>query len=69
MRSVRIGKIAGDENVVTLCRNVQTGVYRQLGDLKRAGETLAQFEADTAKRLPTLRPMISTGSPSGAPGP
>jgi eukaryotic-like serine/threonine-protein kinase len=45
-------KAAGDENVLTMCRNVQTGIYRRVGDLKRASEALAEFEANTAKLLP-----------------
>jgi serine/threonine protein kinase/tetratricopeptide (TPR) repeat protein len=45
-------KLAGNEHVLYMCRNVQTSIYRQLGDWNRASEALADLETQTAKLLP-----------------
>ena len=42
----------GDEHVINHCLNVRTSIYRQQGNLDRAAEMLAQFEAKTKELLP-----------------
>jgi eukaryotic-like serine/threonine-protein kinase len=43
---------AGAENIVSMCLNVRTTAYRELGQLERAGETLAEFESRWKKMFP-----------------
>jgi eukaryotic-like serine/threonine-protein kinase len=42
----------GAENVVSMCVNVRTIVYRELGQLDRAAEALAEFESRWTKLFP-----------------
>ncbi|MBI2926727.1 MAG: serine/threonine protein kinase [Verrucomicrobia bacterium] len=44
---------AGTENVVNMCLNVRAMIYRELGDLVRSGEVLAELEARWKRMLPT----------------
>ena len=45
-------RLASAENIMNMCRNVQSAIYRQLGDLERASQAVAEFEAGTARQLP-----------------
>ncbi|MEP6809543.1 MAG: protein kinase [Chthoniobacterales bacterium] len=45
-------RLASAENIMNMCRNVQSTIYRQLGDLEKSSQTLMEFEAGTAKQLP-----------------
>jgi serine/threonine protein kinase len=42
----------GAETVVSMCLNVRTTAYRELGQLDRAGEALAEFESRWKKSFP-----------------
>jgi tetratricopeptide (TPR) repeat protein len=43
---------AGAENVVSMCLNVQVTAYREMGQLERAGEALAEVESRWTKMFP-----------------
>jgi len=45
-------KRIGGEQVLTMCANVRTSIYRRSGDLERAAEMLAEFESRSARLLP-----------------
>ncbi|HKS38007.1 MAG TPA: serine/threonine-protein kinase [Verrucomicrobiae bacterium] len=45
-------KRADDQHVVNMCLNVRTSLYREQGDLERAGQMLGEFEAKTRQLLP-----------------